>query len=585
MFRHILSVYSRSFSSVIHTWPKTRNQTDLWKSRTPDREVDKCPWVSAQRRVLTLVLLGLFSLAGLTHAQVQPGFPNPMFNPQDCQFGICVNLANNNVTIGAPIRHKAGAFPFQADFFGNYYIIENGGNGWFPSFGSASAQVNHYINPSSLATYTVATENVPCNNGLGTLTTVYSNWVFYGYGGTVHPLPTTYSTDRSYASGQPSCLATSGFTAETTDNSGFIVTAAPNGVSASSIEAANGSSMTGSPITEIQDIFGNNVQVSGSAFFDTLGVNTLSFSGGTQLQGPFTWTDVEGNTQTVILGVVSEPTKTNFNCSGIPDYPLTSVSTVDSITFADGTKEAWTFNPTYNYSADTDGRLSKVTLPTGRTVQFTYGSGQHTIDCTYFTSDTVTKALGNGDTTTYTLSYTGGTPPTAITNTVINPGGNKTVYTFSRLQLITSIVRYLGSGSTTLDTTTYCYNASFSVCSPTSGGTPTPPITEVIAYHKLTGQTSYSATDTKFDAYGNVYYSARYDVGASSPTWTKTISYGTCTSSCSSSTPVITSLANIYTLPGMIVTMQNGSTVAQSNFAYSSTGELTRRGYGTALRS
>jgi hypothetical protein len=255
---------------------------------------------------------------------------------------------------------------------------------------------------------------------------------------------------------------------------------------------------------------------------------------------------------------------------------LASVPTVNSITFADGTKESWTFNSTYNYPADTDGRLSKVTLPTGGTVQFTYGSGQNNIDCTYFTSDNVTKVLGNGDTTTYTLSYTGGSYPTTITNTVINPGGNKTVYTFSGSQLITSIVHYLGSGSTTLDTTSYCYNASFSVCSPTSSGTATLPITEVIVYHKLTGQTNYSARDTKFDGTGDVTYSAQYDVGASSPTWTKTVSYGTCTSNCSSSTPVITSLTNIKSLPGEIVTTQNGSTVAQSNFAYSSTGELTQ---------
>ena len=520
--------------------------------------------------------MGLICLAGLAHAQVQPGFPNPQFDPQDCQFGICVNLANNNVILSAPIRHKAGAFPFQADFLGNFYIIEEGGNGWWPSLGGAVAQVNHYINSGTQATYTVATQNVPCP-GTGILTTVLSNWVVYGYGGTVHPLPVNYSTDASYAPHQPSCLGSSGFTGvATTDHSGFIVSAAPNAWVASSIQDANGSSMIGSPVTEVQDSFGNNVQVSGSAFYDTLGVKALDFSGGTQLQGPFTWTDVEGNTQTVTLGVVSEPTKTNFNCPGIPNFPLTSVQTVNSITFADKTTESWTFNSTYNYPADTDGRLSKVTLPTNGTVQFTYGSGQNNIDCTYFTSDTVTKALGNGDTTTYTLSYTGGTPPTTITNTVINPGGNKTIYTFSGSQLITSIVHYLGSASTTLDTTSYCYNASFSVCSPTSSGTPTLPITEVIVYHKLTGQTNYSATDTKFDGTGNVYYSAQYDVGASSPTWTKTVSYGTCTSNCSGSTPVITSLTNIQTLPGTIVTTQNGSTVAQSNFAYSSTGELTQ---------
>jgi hypothetical protein len=252
-----------------------------------------------QRNRLLCVLGAFLSFAGLAHAQVQPGFPNPMFDPQDCQFGICVNLANNNVILTAPIRHKAGAFPFQADFLGNYYIIEAGGNGWTPAFGGASAQVNHYINSGAQAIPMLATQNVPCNDGKGTLTTVYSNWVFFGYGGTPHPLPANDSTDESYQAGQPACLAGSGFTATTTDNSGFTVTVAPNGYSASSIRAANGNSLTGNPITEIQDVFGNNVQVSGSAFYDTLGAKALSFSGGTQLVGPFMWTDVEGNTQKV----------------------------------------------------------------------------------------------------------------------------------------------------------------------------------------------------------------------------------------------------------------------------------------------
>ena len=579
--RILLGSSLSSFSSVNNAGPSPVIDQILWNSCTHDGEMDICLWLSEQGRRLILVLLvGLICFGGVAHTQVQPGFPNPRFDPQDCQFGICVNLANNNVTLSAPIRHKAGAFPFQADFLGNYYIIEAGGNGWSPAFGSASAQVNQYINSGAQATYTVATPNVPCNNGTGILTTVLSNWVFYGYGGTVHPLPFGYSTDASYAPGQPACLGNSGFTAvATTDNSGFLVSAASNGWVASNIQAANGSSMTGSVaggITEIKDVFGNNVQVSGSAFFDTLGVNALSFSGGTQQHGPFKWTDVEGNTQTVTLGVVSEPTKTNFSCSGIPNFPLQNISTVNSITFADQTTESWTFNPTYGYPADTDGRLSKITLPTGGTVQFTYGSAQNNIDCTYWTSDTITKVLGNGDTTTYTLSYTGGTPPTAITNTVINPGKNKTVYTFSGSQLITSIVHYLGSASTTLDTTTYCYNALFSVCSPTSSGSPTLPITEVIVYHKLTGQTNYSATDTKFDGTGNMTYSAQYDVGASSPTWTKTVTYGTCTSNCSSASAGITQLTNILNLPGKIVTTQNGSTVAQSNFAYNSTGRLTQ---------
>ncbi len=100
------------------------------------------------------------------------------------------------------------------------------------------------------------------------------------------------------------------------------------------------------------------------------------------------------------------------------------------------------------------------------------------------------------------------------------------------------------------------------------------PVTEVVTHHKLAGQSGYSASDTKYDGYGDIYYTAQYDVGGSSPVSTKTITYGTCTSNCGTSSPGIA--AYIPNLPGEIVTTQNGSVVAQSNMAYGSNGALTQ---------
>ncbi len=454
MSHRTLPGYSLSFSSVIHGW--TRHIGDIGMYR----------WLSEHRRRVILVLLGGFvCLMGRVHAQVQPGFP--AFSPQDCQFGICVNLANNNVTISAPIRHKSGAFPFRADLAGNYYIA--GGSQWQPSInaipGPLQAQVNDFINSNFQVEYTTYAYNVPCDNGGGTTMKFY-NWVLIDAGGTVRQLPATDYSD--WDENGDSCLNGSGFTAITTDGSGITVTVAPNGTTASGVWGKDGSHIVGTPITKVQDTFGNSVYVSGSAFYDTLNVATLSFSGGTQTQGPFSWTDVEGNTQTVTLGTTSETIRTNFGCTDVTDLAGSVLTPATSITFADGTKQSWTFNATYGYPADIDGRLSKITLPTQGTVTFTYGSGQNTIDCTYFTSDTVTKTLGNGDATTYTLSY-GGTPLT-ITSTVVNPGGNKTVYTFlASTQQVLSMVHYRGS-STPLDYTYYCYSTAFSSCSPGSSG-------------------------------------------------------------------------------------------------------------------
>ncbi len=545
-------------SSFKRAWPKLVLNQTLCSA-----------WVSEQTRpLLSALMAGVVCLVGFAHAQVQPGFP--AFSPQDCQFGICVNLANNNIILTAPIRHKNGAFPFQADFVGNYYEINSPistYSQWAPSLnvsgGQPQAQVNSFINSNFKVTYTGLTYNVPCQIGSGTTVEFYG-WVLIDAGGTVRQLPDSDYSD--FDNEGQSCLIGSGFTATTTDGSGITVTVAANGTTASSVIGKDGSQIIGTPITEVKDVHGNNASLSGSAFNDTFNLSALSFSSGTQTQGPFTWTDVEGASQKVSLGTSSETLRTNFGCSNIVEFPTTTTTQPTSITFADNTTESWTYNPTYGYPSDTDGRLSKITLPTGGTVLFTYGTGQNTIECTHFTSDNVTKLLGNGDKTTYTLSYLGST----MTNTVVNPGNNTTVYTFlTATQQILSVVR-------SLDYTYYCYNTAFSGCSAGSSGSPAFPVTELVTFHRLSGQTAYSATDTKFDAYGDVTYTAQYDVGGASPVYTKTITYGTCTSNCATPSPIITGLSNIQNRPGKIVTTQNGSTVAQSNMAYNSTGSLVQ---------
>ncbi len=81
-------------------------------------------------------------------------------------------------------------------------------------------------------------------------------------------------------------------------------------------------------------------------------------------------------------------------------------------------------------------------------------------------------------------------------------------------------------------------------------------------------------TDTKYDAYGNVTYSAQYDFGGSSPVSTVTTTYGSCTT-CASQTPVIAAIGNyVNDKAGDVVVTQNGNTVTRSQFAYDSHGNL-----------
>jgi len=227
-----------------YSWLATVIEQIFWNRCTHDGDTDIFEWLSEQsRRPLSVLLVGLISLVGLAQAQVQPGFP--AFSPQDCQFGICVNLANNNVVLNAPIRHKNGTFPFRADFVGNFYIA--GGSisqPWEPSIRTSpqpQAQVNDFINSTFQAEYTSYAYNVACDNGSGGTTVMFQNWAVIDAGGTVRKLPSTVYSDFD-ASGQ-SCLTGSGFTATTTDGSGITVTVAPNGATASSVVGKDGASL------------------------------------------------------------------------------------------------------------------------------------------------------------------------------------------------------------------------------------------------------------------------------------------------------------------------------------------------------
>ncbi len=167
------------------------------------------------------------------------------------------------------------------------------------------------------------------------------------------------------------------------------------------------------------------------------------------------------------------------------------------------------------------------------------------------------------------------------TNTVVDNGGNTTVYTFTGFtssgtaalpttQALTQVTHSQGS-STLLTTDVYCYNAVFSSCSFTAAPTATVtlPVTSVVAMHQISGMSNTSATETHYDAFGNVTYSAQYDFGGTSPVRAITTTYGTWSGSA-----CVAIGSNINNKPCDVVTTQNGNTVAESRFAYDSYGNL-----------
>ena len=424
--------------------------------------------------------------------------------------------------------------------------------------------------------------------------------------GASHFLP---ATDVTYAS---PCNNNSPLIDSVIDGTGYVLTI--NNATVSTVRSSGGATVVQTSVScgfddlgtcyggTVTDSNGNVLAVSDSSPFDvtdTMGVTALVFSGRSTTSSSFAWNDVTGHQQSMSVAYTTEGIATGFSCSPGPAdyYPAVNEALPTSITFADGRALGISYETTPGHSADTTGRVAGLTLPETGTVSYSYGQGtvsgcSNGINGTYGTVPVLTRTLGNGDTTTYTLTYSNPSGSNYnATNTRVDPGGNKTIFTFSGLtstgnqvspaaQVITEVQKYQGT-STLLTTDLYSYNTAFSG-TPSSSTISTTvnsfPFTKLVVYHQISGMSNWSATETHYDGYGNVVYSAQYDFGATTPTRSTTITYGSCTASCATSSPTISNSSmatdGVYNKPGEIVVRQNGITVAQTNITYDARGDL-----------
>jgi len=539
-----------------------------------------------QRTLLLCVFAALLSFARLAQGQVVPGLPN--FVPEDCHEADCVDLMNNNVTLHVPVMSKSGAFPFNFSLTGaDSYITPTGPGVLFvPLRGLANGSLG-LVGLEAFIGWTTLTHGT-CSTGNGAAIT-YSGWYVRLADGTQHPLPAT-----DYVISSATCPTS--LTDMTTDGSGFTVTIAGNASlpTLTSLYNASGMKISTSALT---DSNGNSIAFSSSssAYTDTLGVPVLT-SSLTTSPVSYTWQDGSSTPPAVDVTNTGYTLRSAFGCSTFTDYDLSGQTVPTSISFPDGTTLGLTWEPTPGYSSDSTGRVATITLREGGLITYNYNpssSANGGLDCTYLTPTEMTRVTADG-TTTYNLSHPviGGSIYEAV-NKVVDNGGNNTIYTFTGFsatgnqplpvaQVVTQIQRE--QGTTLLTTDTYSYNTAFnsnpnfSIITNTINSYP---INEIVLYHQINGMTTFSATDTTFDKYGNVTYSAQYDFGGTSPARSTTITYGSCTANCTTSSPTISNTAmaahNIYNKPGEVVTQQNGTTVAQVNYTYDAKGNLDSR--------
>ena len=224
-----------------------------------------------------------------------------------------------------------------------------------------------------------------------------------------------------------------------------------------------------------------------------------------------------------------------------------------------------------------------MTLRTGGTIGYSYG----TMNCPSLIPSSITRTTTDGSTTyTFALNGTHGTK-----TTVLDPGKNKTVYTFQGTDstglpvagtplTLTQVQVYQNTGtvaspaypSSPNRTLLYCYNNNTSNCATTQAAYP---ITAKDVYVTPDAKTTSSRTKYTFDTHGNVTEIDRYPfttVGTGTIDIKTLITYGTWNgSSC-------VGLGSIVDTPCDVKTTDGGGTktLSETRYSYASTGFNTK---------
>jgi RHS repeat-associated protein len=304
----------------------------------------------------------------------------------------------------------------------------------------------------------------------------------------------------------------SGYSLDTTTAGQYKVTL-PTG---QTIHPPNGSSAGAGTFT---DRNGNQITTNGSTFTDTLGMTALSVTGGAPSPLVLKYTTSSGLLASVSINYTSKIVQTKFLCSGVAEYGPLSINLVSSISLPDGSSYSFDYETTPGgVSGAVTGRISKITLRTGGTINYTYTGGSNGIECVDGSTAGLTRTMNDGTsnvgTTTYSRSGSGINWSTTILDGTV-PTANQTVVNFQTAGSPINFYethRVVNQGtSTSLLTTDTCYNTATPDC---TGTAITPPILRVKHYSTV-GTALTSLTDTSFNSSGLPTEVDEYDFGAS----------------------------------------------------------------------
>lgn len=539
------------------------------------------------RKALNLLFVAV-SLPGVAWGQTVN------VSPADSQFtqnyGVDgINLQNLAINVTVPVISKPGAMPFvyalngtngcQGVIVTNQPVAECG----FVNSSPNRVQLPGHSDDGFWTLYWGKATNGTCAaDGKGTST--YSNFYLSSPAGATYYLPQSdYVVEES--AGGTACLRS---LTDYTTVGGFNVGINTDATLAS-LTFPNGSVVNMST-GAITDTFGNTLSKTGAGVYtDTLGTNTFAVTASSGSTGEIDQYEDSGGTNRQIKQILtaSETILTTFGCSQYTNYNQTLAVTTE-VDYPDGYNLYFQYEPS---GGGISGRLSQITLRTGGIVKYSYGS----INCASMISSSLTRTDADGATVfTFALSGSHGT-----TTTVIDPGKNKTVYTFQGTDAnglpvigtpltLTQVQVWQNIGTVTSPayptsptrTALYCYNNNTTNCATTQASYP---ITAKDVYVTPDGKTSSSRTKYTYDtfscssgtcSYENVIEIDRYPfttVGTGTIDNKTVITYG----SWNGSTCVAVG-SSIFNLPCEVKTTAGTNTLSDARYTYSSKGFRTQ---------
>ena len=372
-----------------------------------------------------------------------------------------INLGNLNTHFTVPVIHKAGraGFNFTYDLSYDssiwYTVSSNGTQSWQPVTnwgwrGQTEVLVGY-------VTYTSVYSGPACYNAGSPTGVQYtqSNWTYHDGFGAAHPF--TGSTIR-YQGSAAYCPPDTSLTVTAGDGSGWRLWA--TGGSLNSITSSGGKVLhppvntTGGTGTGT-DANGNIISVNGSAqFFDTLSSTTavLTVGGAGTQASPMTFSYIppanesSGTRVSVQVNYITYTVQTNFGATdsggnAIAEYGPFAINLVDNITFPDGSRYTFSYEPTPSIPSSgactpltgtpscVTGRIQSVTLPTGGNISYAYRDGANGIESDGSTAGIVRTVTPSGQ---WTYDRSAGQGTNGWITTIVDPNSNQTVIKFQK---------------------------------------------------------------------------------------------------------------------------------------------------------